>query len=176
MAGIIIGERKPPVLKHPSLPCLSRYHTINLTAGCPYGCRYCYAQAFRSNPGRGKVVFYANTFELLRRELPRKRKQPQLVYFSTACEPFVPHRKILSCLYRVMELLLDRDIFVLISTKSRIPPEFLELFQDYPGRVHVQVGMTTSDDRVRRLVEPHAAAVALRLEALQALIDVRRIQ
>ena len=53
MAQVTDVERKSDVLKRPSLPCLSEYHTINLAAGCPYKCRYCYAQSFRSNPGQG---------------------------------------------------------------------------------------------------------------------------
>jgi len=170
MAEIILSERKPPVLKHPSLHCISRYHTINLTAGCPYGCRYCYAQGFRSNPGRGKVVFYSNTLELLRRELPRKRTRPELIYFSTACEPFIPDRRILDCQYGIMELLLKHSVFLLILTKSRIPARFLDLFSDYPKLVHVQVGLTTINDDVRRFLEPDAAPVTERLGSLEALI------
>jgi DNA repair photolyase len=171
MAEIIEIERKSNVLKRPSLPCLSTFHTINLMAGCPYECRYCYAQSFRSHPGRGKVIFYANTLELLSRELPRKHKKPELVYFSTACEPFAPDERILASLYRIMELLLNHSIFLLISTKSRIPQEFLDLFAGNPGRVHVQVGLTTTDDHIRNLLEPNAAAVKERLATLRALID-----
>jgi len=171
MAQIVEVDRKTNVLKHPSLPCLSRYHTINLTAGCPYECRYCYAQSFRSHPGPGKVTFYANTLDLLRRELPRKRKKPALVYFSTACEPFVPHQHILTCLYGVMELLLDSSVFLLISTKSQIPERFLELFAQHPGEVHVQVGLTTTDDGVRQLLEPNATTVEERLGTLRALVE-----
>ncbi len=171
MAEIISVERKSTVLGRPALPCLSSYHTINLTAGCPYECIYCYAQSFRSHPGRGKVRFYANTLDLLSRELPRKRRMPELVYFSTACEPFMPHERILSSLYGVMELLLEQSVFLLISTKSRIPEKFLRLFARYPDRVHVQLGMTTTDDRVRQLLEPKAAGVADRLATLRDLIS-----
>jgi len=170
MAEIIHAERKSNVLGRPALPCLSTYHTINLTAGCPYECRYCYAQSFRSYPGRGKVKFYANTFELLRRELPRKRKKPELVYFSTSCEPFMPYEHILNSLYGVMKLLLEHSVFLLISTKSRIPENFLRLFARYTGMVHVQVGLTTTDDRVRKLLEPNAATVKERLASLRALM------
>lgn len=170
MADIIEAKRKANVLTRPSLPCLSSYYTINLTAGCPYECRYCYAQSFRSYPGRGKVKFYANTLDLLRRELPRKRKKPELVYFSTACEPFVPYDRILTSLYGAMEFLLDYSVFILISTKSRIPENFLRLFAGHPGRVHVQVGLTTTNERVRQLLEPNAATIEARLETLRALV------
>ncbi len=171
MAEIIEVSRESTVLKRPTLPCLSSYHTINMTAGCLFGCRYCYAQSFRSYLGRGKVLFYADTFQRLRAELLRKRKMPVLVYFSTACEPFLPDERILTTLYRVMNLLLEHGISVLVSTKSQVPRDFLQLFCMYPDRVHVQVGLTTVDDRVRQVMEPNAPAVTQRLDTLRALVQ-----
>jgi DNA repair photolyase len=171
MGQVIEVERKSSILSRPALPCLSKYHTINLAAGCPYECRYCYAQDFRSYPGRGKVKFYANSLERLRRELPRKRKKPELVYFSTSCEPFMPHPPILDELFGTMELLLAHGVSVLISTKSRVPDRFLDLFSRHKDLVHVQIGLTTTDDQVRRLIEPNAAPVEQRLETLGELIE-----
>ena len=69
MDELVYVERKGAVLNHPALPCLAAQHAVNLAGGCPFACRYCYAQSFRGNPGPGKVVFYRNSFELLRREL-----------------------------------------------------------------------------------------------------------
>jgi len=170
MAEVVNVERESNILCHPSLPCLSRYHTINLTAGCPYECRYCYAQSFRSYPGRGRVNFYANTLERLRQELPRKRRKPELVYFSTSCEPFMPCPQILDELFGTMELLLAHGVFILISTKSRVPERFLDLFTAHPGLVHVQVGLTAVDDQIRRLLEPNATSVGQRLTTLEELV------
>jgi DNA repair photolyase len=116
-------------------------------------------------------MFYANTYELLCRELPRKRRKPTLVYFSTACEPFVPHARILDVLYRVVALLLEHSVFVLFSTKSRIPQDFLELLAEYPEQVHVQVGLTTVNDFVRSSLEPRAPAVRQRLGTLRRLAE-----
>jgi len=171
MAQVIEVQRKSSVLKRPSLPCLSAHYTINLMAGCPYECRYCYAQSFQSHPGLGVVRFYANTYEKLRGELPRKRRKPELAYFSTACEPFVPHDAILGQLCQAMELLLEHRIFLLISTKSRVPERFLDLFIRHPGLVHVQIGLTTVNDQVRQLLEPNAASVEDRLGTLRGLIE-----
>ncbi|MCE5250254.1 radical SAM protein [bacterium] len=169
MARIIEVCRKAEVLKHPSLPCLSHFHTINLLAGCPYECRYCYARSYRSNPGNGKVLFYCNTFDLLRYELLRKRKRPVLVYFSTACEPFIPYEMVSDVLFSVMKLLLDHNVSLLISTKSPVSDRFVNLFAHYPGKIHIQVGMTMTDDRIRRLLEPNASSVEVRLTTLRKL-------
>ena len=169
MATIIPIERKSAVLKRPALPCLSHWHTINLLAGCPYECRYCYAQSFRSTPAKGTIHFYANTLNILKKELPRKRKKPNIVYFSTACEPFIPDVAVQDVLYGVMRLILEHGITILISTKSKIPKRFLELFSAYPGQVVVQIGLTTVDDKIRSVMESHAGTVKERLNSLESL-------
>ena len=153
---VVPVERRSAVLRHPGLPCLARDYTINLTAGCPHECCYCYAQSFIQHPGWGEVRFYANSLELLRREMLRRRERPRLVFFSTACEPFVPHEDVLSCLYGIMELLLAHGVFLLISTKRPPPARFVKLFAAHAGLVCVQVGLTTLDDGIRRLLEPRA--------------------
>jgi len=171
MAVIWEIERKTPVLTRPTLPCLSHCHAINLLAGCPFECRYCYAQSFRSNPGPGTVLFYSNTFDRLRQELPRKHNRPVCVYFSTACEPFIPYQPVLDMLYDSMKLLLVHGVSLLISTKSSIPSRFLDLFTGYSSSVHVQVGLTTADDSVRRAIEPTAPPVQTRTTTLSCLIN-----
>lgn len=171
MAEVIRLNRQSGVLHHPTLPCLSSDYTINLTAGCSNLCRYCYAQSFRHHPGAGKIVFYANTLERLKLELPRKRNKPRRVYFSTGCEPFQPFPRILDDLYGIMELLLESGVALLVSTKSVIPDRFLPLFERHPGMVQVQVGLTTTDDAVRHLMEPEAAAATERLGNMRRLED-----
>lgn len=170
MFRVIQRYRKGPILRHPMLPCLSPYHTLNLTSGCPNRCAYCYAQSYGHHPGWGTVVFFENTLDLLRKELPRKRKKPVMVYFSTASEPFLPVPEILDQMYGIMELLLESDIFALISSKCSIPHSFVELFAKYPGKVHVQVGLTTLDDQIRSMVEPRAASTPERVDNLRRLV------
>jgi len=171
MFELVETVRKTAVLKHPTLPCLGKHYTINLLSGCPYECRYCYTQSYTSHPGWGKVMFYANTLESLKRELGRMRRRPEMVYFSTACEPFTAHPKVLGMLFEVMRVLLERGISILISTKSRIPEEFLPLLAEHRERVVVQAGLTTAEDRVRQVIEPAAPAVAERLANILHLYE-----
>ncbi len=169
MAELCFLERKGAVLTRPSLPCLAPYHTINLTAGCPFSCRYCYAQSFRNYPGKGKVIFHANTLQALAEQLPRKRKPPAMVFFSSACDPFMPFPETLDCLYGCIHLLLKAGSRVLISTKGNIPTRFIELFARYSQQVYVEMGFACADDEIRQLLEPYAASIADRMQTLQAL-------
>ena len=134
--------RRADVLTKVPLPCLASYHALNLMAGCPNDCVYCYAQHYDYLPPRGTVAFYGNVLKRLRDEFPRLRKKPERVYLSTACEPFVAVEPALDDFFLIVEFLLEADVFLLISTKGIIPERFAKIFGRYPGKVHVQVGMT----------------------------------
>lgn len=166
---LVQWTRRAPMLGRPKLPCLSRYHAINLTAGCPNECVYCYAQTYGYHPGWGKVAVYRNGLDMVRRELDAMREKPTMVYFSTASEPFLPVPGVLDQVHAVMELLLDAGSRLLISTKGHVPDRFIDLFAAHPGKAHVQVGITTADDAVRRVLEPRATHVDERLGNLKRL-------
>ncbi|HUT53069.1 MAG TPA: radical SAM protein [bacterium] len=172
MAHLIRQERKSPVLSRPTLPCISMHYTINLTTGCVFGCRYCYAQGYRRNLGPGKCIFYCNSFDKLKAELPKKRTKPQIIYFSTACEPFAPFPEVQDELYKIMHLLLANSISIYISTKAHIPKKFIEIFSRHSDKIFVQVGITTLDDKIRRVLEPHAAPISSRINNIAELLSV----
>lgn len=170
MTQFIEAERKSYVLHHPALPCLARYHTLNLALGCAYECRYCYAQSFRNHPGPGRVKFYANTPELLRHELASRRTPVELVYISTGCEPFMPHPAMLTAQHECMRLLLVHGARLLITTKSRIPDPFHDLFKKHFSQVHVHFSLTTTDDGIRQAFEPNAATTEERLASIAEMV------
>lgn len=131
---VVAWQRRAEVLTRPKLPCLGGFHTLNLSAGCPNECRYCYAQSYAHHPGWGTVAFYANALEKLRTDLARLREKPRLVYFSTASEPFLPVPRILEHLREIMATLLEAGAALLISTKGIVPPAFVDLFSTKSGQ------------------------------------------
>lgn len=167
---VVAWQRRAEVLSHPQLPCLMAYHTINLTAGCPLECKYCYTQSYPHHPGWGTVAYYANTREKLKDELTKMRERPRIVYFSTATEPFLTVPKILDVQYEIMATLLEAGVRLIISTKGVVPNRFVELFATHPGKVHVQVGISTLDPKIRELIEPQTASIHRRLTNLERLL------
>jgi DNA repair photolyase len=172
MLEIIREERKSPILARSTLPCLSDAYTINLTAGCPHLCRYCYTQGYSNYPGEGRIKFYAGSARRLEAELSRKRRKPTLVFFSSATDPFMPIPEVLDEQFSIMETLLKNNIPLIIMTKAKIPDRFIALFSEHPRRINVHVGLTTADDRIRVLIEPNAASVADRLRNISSLMEV----
>ncbi|MFZ1935672.1 MAG: hypothetical protein WCB27_14420 [Thermoguttaceae bacterium] len=121
MPEVLYAERKSAVLTPSSLACLAHVPTVNLTAGCAYECRYCYARGYRTHPGEGKVRFYTNTLSKLREELRHKRKTPTTVYFSPSSDPFQPIPEVLDMTYDVFKFLFESGIGVAFVSKGRIP-------------------------------------------------------
>jgi len=112
------GQRKGPILTPSSLPCLSDMPTINITEGCAHGCVYCYTQGYTNYPGAGRVVVFDNIPELVRTELPRKRRKPSRVYFSPSSDAFQPLQAVQAVTYETMSMLLHAGVEVAFLTKG----------------------------------------------------------
>jgi DNA repair photolyase len=167
---LMLADRKAAVLAPSILKCLSGLPTINLTSGCAHRCLYCYARGYSQFPGENKVVLYANTFDKLRNELPRKRKKPLAVYFSPSTDAFQSVPEVLDLGFRCMEFLLAHGVGVAILTKGLIPDRHMELFSAYPQLVQAQIGVTTVDTKIQSVFEPCAALPAARMEQMTRLV------
>ena len=169
MSSIIGVDRKSSVLTASSLSCLSRMPTINLTAGCALGCVYCYTLRYSSHPGTGKIVVYQNTLAKLEAELARKRDVPRAVFFSTSSDLFQPVPEVLEMAHQILEFLFSEGIGAVLLTKGQIPEETLHLLLGHADRVRAQIGITTLDEHVARIFEPHAPTPTVRLRQMATL-------
>ncbi len=167
---VAFADRKAAVLAPSTLECLSGLPTVNLTAGCAHNCLYCYSRGYSQFPGENKVVVYANTFEKLQAELPRKRKKPVAVYFSPSTDAFQPVDEVLQLGYRCMRYLLEHDVGVAVLTKGRIPERHMELFAAHSTLVQVQVDVTTLDEGIAAVFEPYAALPDVRIRQMARLV------
>lgn len=163
------GRRKGPILTPSSLPCLGNMPTINITEGCAHGCLYCYTQGYTCYPGGGRVIVFDNIPHLVRAELSRKRHAPNRVYFSPSSDAFQPLREVQDVAYETMSILLEAGVEVAFLTKGAIQERFLALFSRFPTKVFAQIGITTLDERLQKILEPGAALPCQRLLAIENL-------
>jgi DNA repair photolyase len=144
--------------------------TINVTEGCAHGCVYCYTQGYSGYPGAGRITLLENIPELVETELKRKRHKPGRVYFSPSSDAFQPVPDVLDVTYRTMANLLEHGVEVAFLTKGVVPERFGRLFADAHANVFAQVGITTLDEDIRRVIEPNAASAMQRLEDISGLV------
>jgi len=169
MVEVIRAERKSSVLSMPGLPCLSRIPAINLTSGCAHECLYCYTRGYTNYPGEGRVVFYTNTLEKLRAELPRKRERPDVVYFSPSSDLYQPIPEVLELSYEIMEYLFAQNVAVAFLTKGQIPERHMRLLAANARRVRAAIGLISLDNRIQRTFEANAVSPEIRLAQLKEI-------
>ncbi len=172
MVNVIRRNRKSPILTPSSIPCLAGLPTLNLTEGCAHGCTYCYIQGYSSYPGEDRIVLFANTAELVRAELAKKRRKPRRVYFSPSSDAFQYLPEVRDVAFQTMSVLLNAGIEVAFLTKGYVCSRFLDLFARTPSLVHAQIGITTLDPGLARAFEPRAAPPTRRV---QTASDLRRL-
>lgn len=166
-------KRKTNFLTPSGLRCLTGFPTVNISAGCAHKCVYCYTKGYSVYPGDDIIELYENMSQRIADEISRKRNKPKAVYFCPSCDPFQPIEQIQQVSFEVMKMLLDKGIGVQFVTKGKIADQTVQLFEQKSSLVCGQIGITTIDNNIRRIVEPHTATVEEKLAQLKRLNDAR---
>lgn len=156
--------------------------TLNPYRGCEFGCQYCYARYTHefmelrdSFDFERKIFAKVNAAELLRAELARARDRGQSIALGTATDPYQPAEKQFEITRRLLEVFAGFEgLDFSITTKSVLILRDLDLLRRIARRhrFSVHLTVTTTDERLARLLEPKAPPPAQRLEAVARLAEV----
>jgi DNA repair photolyase len=147
-------------------------HSLQPYVGCQFSCVYCYV--------REMAVQRTNRFALPWSEwLLAKRNAPELlararfadarIFFSSATDPYTPVERELQITRRCLEVFAQRaPAALVVQTRSPLVLRDVDLLARVP-RLAVSFTVTTSDERVRRLLEPDSPKFARRIATLRAL-------
>jgi DNA repair photolyase len=146
-------------------------YALNAYIGCLHGCIYCYAKFMKRFTGHAEpwgafVDVKINAPELLAREV--KKKKTGRVWISGVCDAYQPLEKKYQLTRRCLEILVEHKWPFTIQTKSPLVVRDIDLLK---GAADCEVGftVTTVDEKVRRIFEPHAPPIIERIEALARL-------
>lgn len=148
-------------------------YTVNPYFGCSHGCIYCYVRMMRRFMGVrekwGKFVLVkVNAPEILKREVRKKKKGTSWV--SGMCDPYQPIEREMRITRRCLEILLEEGMKVVIQTKSHIILDDIDLISSYKD-LEVIITISTGDELIRKLFEPKAPPVEMRLHTLKMLSE-----
>ncbi len=148
-------------------------YTLNPYAGCSFGCNYCYAAFFaktadlKQNWGNW-VQVKENALDLL----IKKRHKPltdATVYMSSVTDPYQPIEKELELTRALLEELLRyHQVRLVVQTRGPLVTRDIDLLSQFE-QVQINMTITTDDETVRRVFEPHCASTQRRLEAIQQI-------
>lgn len=151
-------------------------HTLQPYAGCQFRCSYCYVREMtvqRANPYRlpwsAWIAPKTNAPERLLREAQRGVLAGARIFCSSATDPYTPIERKWRLTRGCLEVLVQHPpAFLTVQTRSPLVLRDVDLLARIPS-ARVSVTITTDDERVRRLLEPNAPSIALRVGALARL-------
>lgn len=153
--------------------------TINPYRGCEFGCKYCYArythEFMEMRDGLSferKIYAKVNAPDLLREELAQARDKGLPIALGAATDPYQPAEKQFRITRRILEAFARcPGIRFWITTKSVLILRDLDLLKTMRETAGVHMTITTTSERLARLLEPKAPPPAKRFEALARLVS-----
>jgi DNA repair photolyase len=151
---------------------------INPYRGCEFGCKYCYARythefmELREPWQFEQKIFVKDLNESAFRHDLARIPCKDAIAIGTATDPYQPAERRFGLTRRILEIFAGENGRTLsITTKSDLVARDAELLGDIARRnvLHVLMTITTTDEKLARLVEPYAPRPALRLQAIRAL-------
>ncbi|MFI5174027.1 MAG: radical SAM protein [Terriglobia bacterium] len=169
------------ILNRCSNPSMPFEWTINPYRGCEFGCKYCYARythefmELRNGVDfERKIYAKEEAARTLRRELTPHRVKDAVIALGTATDPYQPAEREFKVTRQILKTLsMTRGVSLSIATKSNLVLRDLDLLKEVSknNRVRVSLSITTTDERMARLLEPRAPRPILRFKAVQTLVE-----
>jgi DNA repair photolyase len=141
---------------------------VNCYLGCQHGCRYCYARFMtrfspHQEPWGDFVDVKVNAPSILERQVRRAPKGR--VFISSVCDAYQPVESRYGLTRACLEILLKHRYPITILTKSALAARDLDLMGS-GSDLELGITVTTSDESLRRLIEPQASATQDRFSLL----------
>lgn len=154
---------------------LSARNGMNLYRGCSHGCIYCDSRStcYGFTHEFEDIEVKANAPELLEKALRSKRKKC-MIGTGAMCDPYLHLEEKLQLTRRCLELIDRYEFGATVLTKSTLVLRDLDLLTsiNQKAKAVVQMTLTTYDEDLCRILEPHVATTRERFEALCRFRDV----
>lgn len=151
---------------------LSASNGMNIYRGCTHGCIYCDARStcYQLNHAFENVEVKQNAPDLLEYALIHKRTRC-MIGTGAMSDPYQHCEKELMLTRRCLELIDTYRYGIAIQTKSDMILRDLDLLRSINTKAKcvVQMTLTTADDDLCRILEPHVCVTSRRIEVLKIM-------
>ncbi|MCU0447470.1 MAG: PA0069 family radical SAM protein [Microscillaceae bacterium] len=174
----IFYEKPKNILSKNQSPDIPFTYSINPYQGCEHGCIYCYARNAHQYWGfsagldfETKIVVKREAPQLLEKQFlsPHWQAAPIMLSGNTDC--YQPIEKDLKITRNLLKVFAKYGNPVSIISKNALILRDLDILQDLAKEnlVHVHISITTTDEELRRQLEPRTASAKKRLEVVKKL-------
>ncbi len=148
------------------------YYGMNIYRGCTHGCIYC--------DSRSKCYHFTHPFEdievkrnapqLLEQALRSKRKKC-VIATGAMSDPYMHCEEQLRLTRRCLQIILDHGFGAAVQTKSDRILQDIDLLDqiNQTAKCVVQITLTTYDDELCSILEPHVCNTKRRIEVLEEM-------
>lgn len=151
---------------------LSAQNGMNIYRGCTHGCIYCDARStcYQMKHAFEDIEAKINAPQLLEQALRRKRKKC-MIGTGAMSDPYLHLERELRLTRQCLELIDTYGYGVSIQTKSDMILRDLDLLKSINRKTKcvVQMTLTTFDENLCMILEPHVCTTTRRLEVLNIL-------
>lgn len=154
--------------------------SINPYKGCSHGCVYCYARPTHEyldhSPGldfETEIYYKPEAATLFEAELRHPRYKCTAITLGANTDPYQPDDRHLAVTRSILEVANRFNQPISIVTKGAHITRDLDILGDMASRnlACVYVSLTTQDNELKRILEPHTASPTRRLRNIQALVQ-----
>ena len=153
---------------------LSSQNGMNLYRGCTHGCIYCDSRSscYRMDHAFEDIEVKENALELLENALRRKRKRC-MIGTGSMSDPYMPLELRLEYTRKALLIIEKYGCGVALQTKSDRVLRDLDILKriNEKTKAVVQMTLTTADENLCKIIEPHVCTTKERFEALKILRD-----
>lgn len=151
---------------------LSANDTMNIYRGCLHGCIYCDSRSlcYQMDHDFEDIEVKINAPLLLDQTLRKKRRKQRLMTGAMS-DPYLPLEKELQLTRQCLEVIARHGFGLCILTKSDLILRDIDLLSAIHQKAHcyVMMTLTTADEALCHLVEPHVASTWRRVEVLKQM-------
>lgn len=148
-------------------------YNMNIYRGCCHGCIYCdsRSECYRVDDF-DTVRVKKDALFILNREL-RSRRKIGVAGIGAMSDTYNPFEKELQITRGALELIEKYGFGVALDTKSDLVTRDIDLFQAITQKhsAIVKITITTADNELARIIEPHAPAPSQRFDAIKKLSE-----
>jgi DNA repair photolyase len=153
---------------------LSAKNGMNISRGCIHGCIYCDARSKCYNMLHDfeDVEIKINAPQLLEEKLKNKRKKC-MIGTGAMSDPYIPITENLNNIRRCLEIIEKYGFGLAIQTKSALILNDLELLKKINNNAKciVEITLTTFDEKLCKIIEPHVSTTKERFDILKTMRD-----
>ena len=151
---------------------LSPKNGMNLYRGCTHGCIYCDSRSsiYQINHKFEDIEVKENALELLKKSLKNKR-QKVMIGTGSMADPYMPLEKRIEYTRKALKLIYKYGHGFTCITKSDLILRDLDLIKKINEKTKavVQMTLTTADEDLCKVLEPHVCTTKRRVEVLKEL-------